>query len=326
MTGFFHTTIQANADFIIDIGATVASESKDASCSLLLPSGRSVISILPVSSGKAGVFLPLYFILDLSERPNISRKDEHVKLLVHDNSQLYLLVKFPVYSSQSILPHTMCRTNFTYNAKSLRAAVYYNECAVAVIEDSYSNILYALALDNSTQSCKVNVVHRNGVTFAIFEARCEQCVKLAVICVSGKTRLALECECESFHVAEIITVKKCINDAKFLLEYSFTGEHVSLVSARTEQEEGFSCLAAIFCFAQLLQAKSESLVMEMLHTSLRRDVSFSALREYFGEFESIFPSLCDAKSLALVYSEGNFSRIRKFSIAFSGNKISDISE
>ncbi len=327
MTGFYHTSLRCNGEFFIEVGGITAGQSKDCRYNLLLPAEQLLVSVLPVGSCKNGVYLPVYFILNLGEGVSISREDEHIKLYAPEKNALHIDITFPVSGFKHRIAHTMCATDFSMSGRSMRAAVYYNSGAMLCVEDAGGNIRYAESLGEEVGDCKLSVHAKNGGVFVCARVFNNDMGKLYVLCVAKEINLALQIDCDSYTMGEELTTQiRVASGAQVRLTYPIIASGFARPEAQCIYSEGFAAGKGMLCFARVLRYAEEKSVMDLLHPSLRRDVSYGELMEYMGGFAEIYDELCDDRHLALAYKNGSVYNVRRFAISFSHGKIDDISE
>ena len=76
-----------------------------------------------------------------------------------------------------------------------------------------------------------------------------------------------------------------------------------------------------------MQYGAQELALSYLEDSLKSELSFSDLQEFFGEMSGVERALCREGALAFQYPvSGHTYYVRIFDLSFSFGKISNISE
>lgn len=320
---------------IVYINGGIAGETPSANLCRYVSGGRTYLSFAPVSGEGGRVYIGFSRIIELSyDAPSITADDGTLSLYILPGS-VCLVRLFPPSLPLPRTPYTLSSLDFKLapNGRQCRAEVFYDFSFQFCLSEITGKILLACQLMNDVRESQLflRCIGENSYLFA------EIALKhgMGLLCISP-------------HLPTLVFLEECAG-------YSFSENGVEiyfdvgdpygymLVSRRTfsidgiQQEEAFcrhsqetaelspSNTAAALVFA--LKYGNEELALSYLANSLRAEVTFEDLRDFFGEIGSVEQSFARPGELAISSpAGGNMFFVRMFAIEFSGNKISNISE
>lgn len=325
--------IKTELPCLAEIDRNPAGESIDGLISFPYFGRRALIGLVPLANPEDAYALPLYRILDFEELN--SKVDSDFRAYAFGSDIIYIEAKPPLIKKE-VSPYVIASLELKHNRTN--AIIYYDRAANLIIEDQYRRILYAKELDSLPNEAKLSLYSVCGQYILAAELSDSKKKSLLLVQPSGDFSTIYYSTIHNFELnAERIRIFEDTDDPygmSLCRVFSFRESSFKQISCEY-MPYASSAPPSLFSTARSLilavRNSAEGYALSLLSDELRRDISFSDLKDFFGGFSAIINELSSENepvSIALAYdAEG---RIQKFSFKgeFSGSNvlISDIDE
>lgn len=319
----------------IEINGSAAGETSGAPLSLLIPDGRLLFSFSPLENTANQLFLPFSRILSLDcDPPCVVCDDGHIMLEVLPDQMIFARIDPPfIAKSQEMLPHILCSLSVPAGNKELRGIIYFDRTFNFSLEDPARKILFAYAFPKPITAPRLHTRRISGITFLFAEGQTERGKILLCVRVMGGDFFVFCERCARFELGDEIILYQDVGDPYghlLAVHYRFSQntlarsfEELVLLGEGSASSEELTALS----FGLAMQYGAQELALSYLEDSLKSELSFADLREFFGEMSGVERALCREGALAFQYPvSGHTYYVRIFDLSFSFGKISNISE
>ena len=325
---------------LVEINGTMVGETQPGEMSLYAPEGRFFLTFTPLASPKGQVALPFGRILDLSaEPPEILSNDGLIELfLLGKDIQILRLFPPTLPLPDGRIPCILASQDFTANGHRYTGMIYFDRTVNFAVQDASQNILFATPVGEEITHPRVFLQSMGTSLFCFAEGR-QKDGNLFLLCTSllPEISLCFSRPCHSYQITgEELLLYQSVDDLSgyLLLEHYALENHRlipggrELVPAEEDTSREASTIAILHRLILAVRFGEAELALSCLSPTLRSELNFSDLQEFFGEFSGLDEDAPENDSqIALRYPiTANVYLIRVFSFSFVGFLIANISE
>lgn len=277
-----------------------------------------MIQLFPLSAGYSPITKSVSF-----DPPSVMSADDTLGLYAMPGGVFEIHARFRAEKTPDKLPFVLASLAFNSSQRNLKASVYFDRAFGLAVEEG-GKVIFSHSFSHSLSSAKIDLRQLYGAYFLIAEGFFDGGEEIKILSPRGDIRLLLERTASRFTAGESGTeIISVFEGTKIREVFSPAGENTfsrpSAIYAADTSDEGL--------FRALLYAVKngmETLAMSLLSQSLKSDVSFSDMKEFFGDFEGVFKC---ADGVALFYGAGGGARrVRIFNFSVKDRKLSNITE
>ena len=286
--------------------------------------------VLPVSQTQLAIVLyPLTQGAPISKIVNLEKRTMEV---AQDRAALYLLPQQQVVLTAQFpeelpcgLPYVLKSLPFAIGNRQMRASIYFDRTFNLAVEEGDA-VAFCCAFRAACSSCSLQMRHISGQPFLFAEGGQDERKELIALSLSPISFLFSK-DILGFSFSEQGLRVECalegLQGAALLEQYAMENAKLVLQSAKLIKKEGALSTAEALVYA--IKYGDEPFAMSLLAPSLKQEVSFSDLKDFFGEFEALFLQAPHALALCYPLSPRVYD-VRTFSLELQGPLISNIAE
>ncbi len=328
--------IECPVSGIVSINGEIAGETPNTSLCHYVGEKRVYLSFAPVCGDDKRLYIGFSRIITLSyETPAVTADDGTLSLYIFPGSVCFVRIR-PPFILLPQTPYTLVSLDFSAatTVGHYHAEVYFEFSFQFALSDSSGRILLVCPLPAGLKSARLFTHEMNARPYVFTETVTEK-ETLLLVCVdiSSSTLMFME-ECESYRFEkDTVEIVSDVGDPyghRLFSHCTFTADgliyrHTFRHHSESSQEPSPALTPAAFALA--VKYQNAEVALSYLSPSLKKEVSFEDLRDFFGEIGSVETAMARPGELALAApAEKNTFYVRLFSIEFSDNQISNITE
>lgn len=287
------------------------------------------MEFLPMGNPPGGVFLPFARQIDLSaDAPRIFENDGAAELFVLP-AEAFALRLHPPALPRPQLPRTLTQLRFSPGSGTVTAEICADADTVLLLSDAAGNVLFACSLcAGELKEPRLFTRRMEGRVLLFAEGKCEGGVLFACVDPASRRLLSRE-ECLSYRLLDAGAEWIFPLGAPEVTLHCRTDRLSSggAPSHRVQTAAPLPARSAGIALAEAVRLRDGEAAMSLLEPSLRAQLSFSDLCEFWGETDGVYLPLCrDAQVAVCQKTAPHMFSVRLFDFAFAQGKIADLTE
>ncbi len=279
---------------------------------------RFIIQLFALTAG----FAPITKYISL-EPPGVTAADETLRLFCLPGGVFELRARFGAGKTPEKLPYVLASLGFASEQKNLKASVYFDRAFGLAVEEG-EKVIFSHAFSHSLVSAKITLRPLYGAHFLIAEGMFDGGVEVKIIRPRGNIALLLERNAAFFSAEEQQTEIVSFYGGTKLRELFMPAGEKTFERPSAVHAADAGAVNLFHALVYAVKNEMEEFAVSLLDASLKNDVGFTELRDFFGDFEDVFQC---AEGTALTYSEENgAARVRIFGCSVKNEKIANITE
>lgn len=289
--------------------------------------GSLFLTLLPLTD-RPSSYLPMTRRITLGSTPALDEADGGMELFILPGGVAVIKAYLMPVDTDIQIPHILAAKNFSLNNAQYRATVYFDRTCNLAIE-SAGEVIFCTKFEHCLTLAEIFIKRISNIPHVFAVGQDPSGSQVVAVSIKDEPALEFIKNCKSFSFkengAEILLSMG--DPSGFLLKEEYSGEppmlrRTGLVppSILPEKKEALS-------IALYVKHGAEAEAMACLAPSLKGDVSFADLLDFFEDFSFALPEASGEDTLALAYPiTPHIYNVRIFKFEFQNGLIQNITE